>query len=387
MIYLDYAAATPLDPTVKKAMAVAEQLFANPSASYKAAREARAKLLEAKKQIGMVLGCKADEIVLTSGATEADNLAIFGLTRANRQFGKYIIALPTEHTAVVACLDQLEKEGFKVLYCPVDEAGLIKIDEFKRLINDKTILAVLNYASSEIGTIQPIGEIAKLVKQTRLLRKQKNNPTPLYFHSDASAAAGLLGLAVNRLGVDTMTINAAKIYGPKGSGALYVKNGTKIQPIIFGGGQEQDLRSGTENLAAAVGLAKALQIAEDKRCREVDRLTNLRDYAIKKIFEIYPKAILNGHPKKRLASNINVSFAGVNGEDLVAYFDAASIAVATGAACSESDERPSHVVLALGRSQMQAQGSLRVSLGRATTRSDIDAFLAALKQILANLLQ
>lgn len=381
-IYLDYAAATPLDSDVKKAMDEAQKFFANPSSQYKSALVARNKLLEAKKRVGMVLGTKSEEIVLTSGGTEADNLAIFGIARANQKFGKHLLTTATEHKAVLACFDQLKKEGFDTGFVRVDKNGLVDLADLRKRVTDQTTLVSIAYASSEIGTIQPLAHIKQCLRDIRAVRQKRAVKTPLYFHSDGSAAGGLLPLAVNRLGVDVMSLNAAKIYGPRGSGALYVKRGTVVEPIIFGGGQEQGLRAGTEDLVGAVGLAAALVKAEATRQAEVNRLTSLRDYLYTSIKKIDPAVILNGHLKKRLANNLNVSFMGRDGEDLVAQLDARGIAVATGAACSAADEEPSQALLAIGRDRTQAQGSLRITLGKSTTKAEIDQFIRVLAKIL-----
>ncbi|MDP4038519.1 MAG: cysteine desulfurase family protein [bacterium] len=384
-IYFDYAAATPLDPEVKRTMDETASIFANPSANYSLGREAREKLNEAKKRIGLVIGATADEIFLTSGGTEANNLTIFGIARANRKYGKHLITVETEHASILSCCDQLKKEGFRVSFCPVDNYGQIRLGNLKKLISNQTTLISLSLASSEIGTIQSISHISKIIEQVREKRSKKGNKTPIYLHSDGSAAAGLISLGVNRLGIDALSLNASKIYGPKGSGTLFVKKGVDIQPIIYGGGQNNDLRSGTENLTGAVGLAEALNLAEKYRNKEEKRLRELRDYLIEKIKEIYPKVIINGAVKKRLASNINLSFEGLDGEDLMYRFDSKGIIVATGAACSASSDQPNRALMAIGRNKSQAQGSLRVTLGRFTTKAEINKFLLTSKEILSDL--
>lgn len=385
IIYLDYGSATPLDPMVKKAMDEVTPFFANPSAASSVGRAAHGQLEAARREVAMALGAKTGEVIFTSGGTEADNLAILGIARANASGGKHILTTPIEHKAVLEGFTALKREGFEVEMIKVDKTGLVDLADLERKIKADTTLISIGLANSEIGTIQPIGEVAKIVAQIKLQRQKKGSKTPLYLHSDASAAAGQLSLAVSRLGVDALSLNAAKIYGPKGSGALYLRSGVKLAPVMVGGGQENGHRAGTENLAGAVGLAVALKLAERNRVSEVKVLTQLRDDLIKKLLAAYPKAILNGSQKKRLAGNINISFPGVDGEDLVARLDAAGIIVATGAACAAADEEPSYVIRALGRSREFAQGSLRITLGRDTNQAQLDILERVLQDLLGNI--
>lgn len=380
-IYLDYAAATLLDPTVKAAMDEAEMLFANPSSATSLGRAARERLEAARYEVAMVLGAKSGEIIFTSGGTEADNLAIFGLARAHKTHGCHLLTTPIEHSSVLASFARLGDEGFDVEMVKVDQNGVVDLEDLAHKIRPETILLSVAMANSEIGTIQPLGEMGRLIKSARTKRAQQGNQTPIHLHSDAAAAAGNLSLAVARLGVDAMSLNAAKIYGPKGSGALYLRAGVTLEPLIVGGGQEGGRRAGTENLAAAVGLARALQLAESRRAGEVKRLTALRDEFIKKLQHQLPKALINGHKTKRLAGNINFSFPGADGEDLVARLDVAGIIAATGAACAAASEEPSYVIRALGRSREQAQGSLRITLGRETTAEHLDRLLEELVRL------
>lgn len=385
IIYLDYAAATPLDPAVKAAMDDAERLFANPSARYAAARTASDELTRARARVAKQLGCTAAEIVFTSGGTEADNLAIFGLAEANAEHGRHIISVQTEHKAVLEPLATLQSQGWEVDFAPVDSTGRLQLDKLQKLIRDDTILIAISLASSETGTLQPVREVAKIVAQTRTERQRRGVATPLYLHSDGSAAAGQLNLQISRVGVDTLSLNAAKIYGPKGSGALYIRRGTSIAPQIVGGGQENGLRAGTENVAGAVGLATALELANQRRMAESERLKNLRDQLQAGIIQLYPTARINGSLKYRLPNILNVSLPGLDGEDVVAYFDAAGIAVATGAACTAGSGEPNRALLAMGLPPELAQSSLRLSLGRATTDADIKQFLTAFQTITAKL--
>lgn len=383
IIYLDHAAATPLDPTVKEAMDEVAEIFANPSSSTSLGQVAHERLEAARKQVAMTLGARSGEIIFTSGGTESDNLAIFAIARANKSAGQHLLTIPTEHKSVLACFEQLKKEGFEVEYVKVDKTGLIDLADLKRKITPQTTLISVAMANSEIGTLQPVAEISRVVAETRKERKLAKNATPLYFHTDAGAAAGQLSLAVSRLGVDAMSLNAAKIYGPKGSGVLYLRTGVRPEPQIVGGGQEGGRRAGTENLSAAVGLAAALSAAEVVRSTEVKRLLELRDYLITGLQKKFPKIIINGHRTKRLASNINFSLPGADGEDLVARLDAAGIIVATGAACTASSDAPSLVLTAIGRSEEEAHGSLRITLGRSTSLEHIKRFLKVLSEILS----
>lgn len=381
IIYLDYAAATPLHPDVKRAMDESEDTFANPSAAGSLGLTARAKLEAARREVSMVLGAKTSEIIFTSGGTEADNLAILGIARASKTRGRHLLTLPTEHRSVLAAFEQLRREGFEIEFVKVDKSGVIDLADLKEKISTQTTLVSVAMASSEIGTVQPIKQIIHLISEVCEQRRSSKNLCPIYFHSDASAAAGQLSLAVSRLGVDAMSINAAKIYGPKGSGALYLRQGTNIEPILVGGGQEGGLRAGTENLPGAVGLAVALKIAQRERVSETKLLRELRDGLIKQLKVKYPQAILNGHKTKRLANNINISFPNADGEDLVARLDAAGIIVATGAACQAASNEPSHVLLAIGRSRAEAQGSLRITLGRTTTQAITDILVRMLNDL------
>lgn len=381
IIYLDYAAATPLDPAVKRAMSHVEEIFANPSALTSLGRTAYEKLDQARREVARTLGARLGEIIFTSGGTEADNLAILGLARANKSSGKHLITIPTEHKSVLRSFGVLKSEGFAVEFVEVEKNGVIDLADLKRKITPQTTLISVAMASSEIGTVQPITEISRLVADVRKTRHKAKNATPIFLHSDASAAAGQLSLAVSRLGVDALSLNAAKIYGPKGSGALYLRSGVKLEPIMVGGGQEGGRRAGTENLAGAAGLAMAIKLAEKNRREEVKTLNELRDDLIRQLKKQFPKAILNGHKTKRLANNINISLPDADGEDLAARLDAAGIIVATGAACQAGNGQSSHVLRAIGRSEEEARGSLRITLGRSTTKAQLDKLLRELARL------
>ncbi len=384
MIYFDYAAATPLDERVRQAMEQAQLLYANPSASYAAGREANAKLDQARADIARVLGCRTAEIIFTSSGTEADNLAIFGLVEASGIKRASIITIGTEHKAVVEPIQRLADRGHSVHFAKVDGTGLIQLDDVRQLIDDTTVLIAVALASSEIGTIQPAADIVKIMTEVRADRQKRQISTPLQWHADGSATE-LLSLNTARLGIDTLSLNAAKLYGPKGSGALYIRRGTKLAAQILGGEQEFGLRAGTENLAGAIGLATALQKADKIRVAEIKRRQKLVDELWSGIQEIYPSVELNGHPSKRLVGTLNFCLPGMNGETLVDWLDARGVAVATGAACTASDHKPSVALLALGLTPNLAQSSLRLTLGRSTTAVQIQRFLSIFQTVIAKL--
>lgn len=385
-IYLDYAAATPLDERVAAAMTEAQTHFANPSSAYAEGRSAREAFEAAKKRAGMVLGVRADEVVFTSGATESDNLAILGAVRPHITDGAHVVTLPTEHQSVLEPIGQLRREGAKVDFARVDSGGVVDLGDLENQIGDLTVLVSIAYASSEIGTIQPLTKVGALIAKINKSRAERGSTTPLLLHSDCSAAAGLLPLSPTRLGVDLLTLNGSKLYGPR-TGLLFARRGVAplLQPLLFGGGQQQGIRPGTEDVASALGLATALELAEHMRAGEVARLTALRDRLLEGIQALSPTYLLNGSTSHRLANNVDITSPGYSGEDLVAHFDALGVAVATGAACAASKEEPSHVLLAIGRTSAEAQSSLRITLGRQTTVEQIDHFLAIFKQVLSRL--
>ncbi len=380
--YLDYAAATPLDPRVRQAMAPFESdQFYNPSARYEAARSVGRLLDDARATVAAALGAKSTEIIFTAGATESINLAVLGVARSF-PVGQ-VLAAATEHESVLACLASLKHAAL----IPVDEQGRVTPAALAAAIGPRTVLVSVAYANSEIGTIQPLAELAAVIRRVRAQRAEQGSDLPLYLHTDASAAAGSLDLQVSRLGVDLLTLNTGKLYGPKQSGALYVRSGTALAPLIYGGGQERGLRSGTPSLAAAVGLAAALELAVGEREHENTRLVALRNQLLKQIKKSNPDIILNGPGAKRLAGNINLTIPGAEGETLVLYLENAGFLVATGSACQASDTRPSHVLRALGRSDIQASQSLRITLGRTTTPQDLDRLAAVLPAIIERVRQ
>ena len=359
--------------------------FGNPAALYRAGRIAKDAMDNARKTISKFLNSREDEIIFTAGSTEADNLSIFGTAAALKGIGKHIIISAIEHHVVLNAATELKKQGFEISLAHVDKEGITKLDELEKLIRSDTFLISIMYANNEIGTIQPIAEISKLIKKVRDARKAAGNEIPIYLHSDGAQAAGALDLDVQKLGVDLFVISGSKIYGPKGIAALFVRRGTRVRPLTFGGGQEGNLRSGTENVPAIVGLGKALEIAEDLKSSENARLIELRDYFIKRLTAEIPKTILNGDATERLPNNVNVSILDIEGEAAVLYLDAKGIAISTGSACTSLTLDPSHVILALSRPYEHAHSSLRFSLGRKTTREDVDYAMSVLPKVVSRL--
>lgn len=381
-IYLDYAAATPIDSRVQRAMDGVGTLYANPNAQYAEARLARETYGLAKKRIGVVLNVRSSEIVMTSGATESDNLAILGSVRPFLQLGAEAVTLPTEHKSVLAPMEQLQSEGAKIRFAKVDRAGVVDLADLERTIGESTVLVSISYASSEFGTIQPMAKVATLIQKIRKNRVERGSTTPLLLHSDCSAAAGLLPLSPTRLSIDLMTLNPTKFFGPHATGILYVRSGIQLSPITYGGGQQNAIRPGTEDVVGAVGAALALELAEENRNKQVARLTDLRESMINGLRAVCPDIMVNGSTANRLANNVNISVPGKDGEDMVARFDALGVAVATGAACSASSEEPSHALLAIGLTKEQAQGSVRITTSRLTTKQDVDGFLKVARHAL-----
>lgn len=355
--YFDYAAATPMDSTVQAAMLpYYEKQFYNPSALYMPARATKAAVEAARAKVARIIGSKHTEIVFTAGATESINLAIRGLSYKKTD---EIIISSIEHEAVMAAANSA---GAKVRICPVGYGGMVNLEALAKLINPNTRLVSIGQANNEIGVIQPMAKISRIIK---------NINKDVLLHTDASQAANYLSLQVSRLGVDLMTLNGGKIYGPKQTGCLYIKSGVDIKPQIVGGGQERGLRSGTENVAGSVGLAKALEIAQAKKIHESQRLLELRNLLQSEIQSKLKGTKVNGNIKKRLPNSLNITIAGVSGESLVYHLDQMGILVATGAACSANKETPSHVLKALGLSTEEINSSLRITLGRQTTKKAV----------------
>jgi cysteine desulfurase len=363
-IYFDYAAATPLDERVFDAMRpYFSDRFFNPSAAYQAARSVRTELDEARHRLAIEIGAKRDEIVLTAGATESVNLAFLGLLSLE----DHAVIGATEHAAVrdVAAM-------FDCTIAPSTSTGFITPEAIRKAVRDDTVLVSVTAADSELGTVQPLAKIGATVREIRHDRQARGIATPLYLHSDASQAAGALDLHVARLGVDLLSLNAAKSYGPKQVGLLWSRSDIQLQPLIRGGGQERGLRSGTENVAGAIGFARALEIAQSKRHAEAERVRKLRDRLQDGLTQLLPELIVNGSPKKRLPGHLNISLPGLDAERVVFHLDAKGLMLATGAACAANKGTRSTVLEATGMSPEAADGSLRISLGRYTTDAEID---------------
>jgi cysteine desulfurase len=371
-IYLDYAAATPVDSRVKVAM---EPYFAdsfyNPAATYEPARLVKADILAAQARVAACMGARGNEIIFTSGGTEGNNLAIDGVMT---QYAKAKLLLSAiEHDSVIE-----PAKGYEHDFIVVNEQGIVDLAALEKQLSDEVVLVSVMQASNEIGTIQPIRKVALLIEAVRKDRIKRGVKLPLYLHTDACQAAGYLDIHVHRLGVDMLTINSGKLYGPKGAGALFVRAGLSLKPQIKGGGQQQGLRSGTENAAGAVGLATALEIAQAMRSDETARLGDLQGYFMDELERQIPNLTINGSKKHRLPNNVHITIPHQDNERLLMALDQQGIYAAAGSACSASSELPSHVLSAIGLSDEAARSSLRFSMGRQTTKEHIDRTVAAL---------
>ncbi len=374
-IYLDHAATTPVDPRVAEAMiAVYREQHGNPSSIHAEGRAARALVDEARERVAAAIGAEPSEIVFTSGGTEADNLALRGTVRTLREKGDHVIVSAIEHHAVLDTAHELEAEGVQVTVVPVNRYGRVDAEEIGELINERTVLVSIMHANNEIGTVEPIAEIGTICRERGVV-----------FHADAVQTVGALEVDVRTLPVDLVSLNAHKFYGPKGVGALYVRQGTPFHPTQTGGGQERNRRAGTENVAGVVGMGTALQLAVESRAIESARLVQLRDRLIEGIRQRVDDVVVNGHPIERLPNNVSFCFREVQGESLIIALDLAGIAASTGAACTTGSLEPSHVLLAIGISRELAQGSLRLTLGRSTTEEDIEYVLEQLPEIVHRL--
>ncbi len=382
-VYLDNAATTALDPRVLEVMLpYLQDKFGNPSSFHSRGKVATDALREARASIASILCVRPDEILFTSGGTESDNLAILGYARMNKQFGTHIITTSFEHHAVLeACIRLEKKEGFRVTYLAPDREGMIEPKQIEDALTEDTILVSVMYANNEVGTIQPIAEIGNVIAK---YRQEKNLPH-LMFHTDACQATAYLEMNIEKLHVDMLSLNGPKIYGPKGTGLLYVKRGIKLEPLMFGGAQEKGIRPGTEDVAGIIGFAKALELVQKERIAETARLIPLRDKLIDGILSTIKRTRLNGSRSNRLPNNVNVSFIDIEGEALLLYLDASGIYASTGSACTSASLDPSHVILALGFPYEVAHGSMRFSLGHDTTDEDIDYVLKTLPPLVATL--
>ena len=364
-IYLDYAAATPMDRRVTAAMEpYFTKLFYNPSSSYTLAKQVRFDVTAARGRVAHWLGAKPAEVIFTAGATESINLAINGVMCQYPQAN--IVTLGTEHDAVLAAASRYARQT-----APVLPNGQVNLATFSQCIDDNTVLVSVGYANNEIGTIQPLKDISLVVQHVRRMRQLKNNPLPLYIHTDASQAACYLDIHVSRLGVDLLTLNGGKMYGPKQSGVLYVSAGVHLEPLVVGGGQEMGLRSGTENVAACLGLAAALDLAQNQRKAAGEKAAVLRQELLRRLTDALPDTVVNGNPKKCLPHILHVSWPGIDGERLVMLLDEHGVMASTGSACAANKQTASHVLRSLGMGPAEIAGSLRLSVGAPTTQRDI----------------
>lgn len=374
-IYFDHAATTAVKKEVLQEMLpYFTEKYGNASTVYQIGQVSKAALDDARARVARVFNCKPNEIFFTGCGSESDNWAIKGAARANKAKGNHIITTAIEHHAVLHTCKTLEKEGFEVTYLPVDKYGLVSADDVKNAIKDNTILISIMYANNEIGTIEPIAEIAEIAKEKGIL-----------MHTDAVQAAGAVPIDLSKLKVDMMSLSAHKFNGPKGVGALYIRSGVRIANIIDGGAQERGKRAGTENLPGIIGLAKALELASASMEEKDKKITALRDYIIKNIEEKIPYCRLNGHRTQRLPGNVNFSFEFIEGESLLLWLDINGIAASSGSACTSGSLDPSHVLLAIGLKHETAHGSLRVSLGEENTYEEADYFIEKLVGIVDKL--
>lgn len=374
-IYVDHSATTPLKREVLDVMLpYLTENFGNASTVYAEGRTAKKAISVAREQVAGAIGADAKEIFFTGSGTEADNWAVRGAAFANRAKGNHIITSAVEHHAVLHTCMALEKEGFEVTYLPVDEYGMVSAQAVKDAITDKTVLVSIMTANNEIGTIMPIEEIGKITKEAGVI-----------FHTDAVQAIGMMDIDVNRMNVDLLSLTGHKFYGPKGSGALYVRKGTKLLPFVTGGGQESGKRAGTENVAAIVGLGKAIELATADIEAHTQKLAVMRDRFIERVLTEIPYTRLNGHRTQRMASNANISFEFIEGESLLLMLDMKGISASSGSACTSGSLDPSHVLLAIGLKHETAHGSLRVTFGEGNTLEEADRIVDELKAIVARL--
>ncbi|TSC56708.1 MAG: cysteine desulfurase [Parcubacteria group bacterium Greene0714_21] len=381
-IYLDYAATTPLDPKVLKAMLpYLKKEYGNPSSSHSFGQAAKAAIEKAREQVAKFLSCNPLEVVFTSGATEANNLAIQGIIKPKSQNSKpHIITSQIEHESVLSPCQALEQEGVaEVTYVPVDKEGIVRVEDIEKAIKPNTALVSVMHANSEIGTIQPIAEIGALLKVISQKLKVK-----ILFHTDAVQAAQFLPCDVQKLGVDMLTLSAHKFYGPKGTGGLFVREGGRLDPLFLGGGQEQGLRSGTENVAGIVGMGEAVEEIHPVTIRNI-KIRQLRDQLIRGVLRNIPRGSLTGSLQARLPNNAHFCFEGIQGQELLMALNENGIAVSTGSACSEKTNEPSHVLLALGMAASNAMSCIRVTLGKQTTKEEIERTVKTLRAVLEKL--
>lgn len=372
-VYLDHAATTPVDPAVVDAMLpYFTRFYGNASSLHAYGREAHNAMDEARKNAAELINAESDEIIFTAGGTESDNIAIKGIAYKKKK--GYIITSSIEHPAVLETCRALEREGFEVTYLPVDRFGMVNPSDVESAIKDETILISIMHANNEIGTIQPIKEIAKIASENGII-----------FHTDAVQSAGKVPIDVRRMNIDLLSLSSHKIYGPKGVGALYIRKGVRIEPIIHGGGHERGLRSSTENIPGIVGFGKACELAKKRMDKDVPHLIKLRDTLIPNTVNTIEESYLNGHPKERLPNNAHFRFTAIEGESLIMSLDDEGIAASTGSACSSKKLEPSHVLMAIGLNEVEAHGSLRLTLGRENTDEEVEYVLEVLPEVVERL--
>ncbi len=375
MIYLDNAASTAVHKDVLDEMLpFLKEQYGNPSSIHRFGRQADKAIRNARKRISELINSSPDEILFTSGGTESNNTALYGIAHSNK--GNHIITSSIEHEAILEPCKRLEEEGFRLTYLPVDNHGFVNPHDLKDALSEDTCLVSIMFANNEVGTIQPIQEISSICKEKSVV-----------FHTDAIQAIGKVPINVENLGVDLLSISSHKINGPKGVGALYIKKGIQISPLILGGGQEKGLRSGTENVANIVGFGKACQLANENLEQNITFLKNLRDYLITNVTQQIPNVTLNGDHEKRIPNNTHFTFLGVNGEDLIIKLDENEIAASTGSACSVKTQKASHVLQAMGFSHEQITGSLRLTVGIYNTKEELEKTVMTLKKIVNELRQ
>ncbi len=374
-IYLDHASTTYTDDEVLASMLpYFSEKYGNAESLHEKGKEALVAIDNSRETVAKYLNCRSSEIIFCGTATEANNLAIFGAARANKNKGNHLITTKIEHSSVEEPFKQLEKEGFEVTFLDVDKEGFINPEDVKKALTSKTILVSIMYANNEIGTIEPIEEIGKILK---------NHPT--YFHTDACQAAGVETLNTQKLNLDLMTLNGSKIYGPKGIGVLYVKRGTNIRPIIYGGTHEYNLRGGTHNTPNIVGFAKALELIEKNKKKENLRLISLQNKLINGLLNKIPNSYINGSLKKRLPNNINITIKGINAQECLLHLDEQGIFASTGSACNIGKDKPSNVLKAIGLNDKDLFSTLRLTIGKRTTEEDILYILEVLPKLVKKL--
>jgi len=376
LIYLDNAASTEIHPeVVKEMLPYFDKYYGNPSSIHQFGRKAKNAIEKARKQVAALIGAEPNEIIFTSGGTESNNTIFYGIISQGEKFElSHIITSSIEHDAVLEPIRQFEKNGCQITYLPVDKHGMINLDDITKSISKQTVMISIMFANNEVGTIQPIKEISKICNKYQI---------PL--HTDAVQAVGKIPINVKELGVDALSISSHKINGPKGVGALFLKKGSTTTPYIVGGGQEDGMRSGTENVASIVGFGKACEIAKDKLSDNISHFQTLHSSMLSRIVKEIPHVKLNGHPQNRIFNNIHLTFLGINGEDLIIKLDEHGIAASTGSACSVHTQKASHVLKAMGFNHEQITGSLRISFGYTNTLNEVEQTVEVLKKVVSEL--